>query len=105
MDPFGTAPGPIPPLLSDAAQSTPQLTAEELAELRALRAERAERLERERIDAEEAAARLSPASHYVHLADGSIVEGSQLGTHHSTGDGTGHPRGDRVVAVAACYPK
>ncbi len=85
-------------------QVTP-LTAAEIAELRELRRERAERTARDVAAAAAAAARLSPPSHYVHLADGSVVMGSQLGTHHTVGDGTGHADGDRVLAVAACYPK
>ncbi len=47
---------------------------------------------------------MSGPTHLVHLADGQVVEGSQIGTHHSYGDGTGHRRGDRIVKVAACYP-
>ena len=81
------------------------MTREDLEELRQLRHERAQREAREAKDRAEQEARLTPPSHYVHLADGSVFEGSHLGTHHSFGDGTGHPRGDRMVPVAAVYPK
>lgn len=92
----GTAPQPT--------AAAPVFTAEDWAELRTLRHERAQREAREALDAAEAAARLSPPSHHVHLADGAVVEGSQLGTHHSYGDGTGSARGDRIVRVVGCYP-
>src|SRR6185437_9602944 len=88
---------------AQAAALAQQLTPAEVAELRELRAERAEATAR--AEAEANAARLSAPSHYVHLADGQIVEGSQIGTHHTTGDGTGHPAGDSVVKVAAAYEK
>lgn len=79
------------------------VTAEDLADLRALRQERSERLARQAADAAEAAARLTPPTHHVHLADGSVVPGSQIGTHHTAGDGTGNPRGDSVVRVASAH--
>jgi len=90
---------------AQAAALAQQLTPAEVAELRELRAERAEATARAVAEAEANAARLSAPSHYVHLADGQIVEGSQIGTHHTTGDGTGHPAGDSVVKVAAAYEK
>jgi len=77
------------------------ITAEDLAELAELRAERAEKRARDAADAAEAAARLTPPTHYVHLADGTVITGSQLGTHHTSGDGTGHPRADTVLRVLA----
>lgn len=80
------------------------MTAEDLADLRALRAERSERLAREAADRAEAEARLTKPTHHMHLADGSVVPGSQIATHHTTGDGTGHPRGDTVQLVALAIP-
>jgi len=77
------------------------ITAEDLAELAELRAERAEKRARDAADAAEAAARLTPPTHFVHLADGTVITGSQLGTHHTSGDGTGHPRADTVLRVLA----
>lgn len=80
-----------------------QLTAEEVAELRELREMRRTQTERALKEAAEAAARLTPPTHYVHLADGSVVEGSQLATHHTVGDGTGHPSGDRIVKIVGSF--
>ncbi len=93
-----------PAAAAAAPPAAATLDPELLAELVELRNERRERLVREAADAEEAAARMSGPTHLVHLADGQVVEGSQIGTHHSYGDGTGHRRGDRIVKVAACYP-
>jgi hypothetical protein len=93
-----------PPEPAPAATPVTEFTADDMAELRRLREERTTRAARDAADAAEAAARLSPPSHHVHLADGQVVEGSQLGTHHTYGDGTGSPRGDRMVAVVGCYP-
>jgi 3-oxoacyl-(acyl-carrier-protein) synthase len=81
-----------------------QITAEDLADLRALRTERSERLARQAADQAEAQARLTPPTHYVHLADGTVVPGSQIGTHHTAGDGTGNPRGDTAQLVALAVP-
>jgi hypothetical protein len=75
-----------------------QLTAEEVAEFRALRAEKKARDEQAAKDAAEAAARLAAPTHYVHLADGSVVEGSTIETHHQFADG-------RVLPVTAAHLK
>lgn len=109
-DPQAPAPHPLAP--PPAPQSAPvppnpagvMVTAEDLAELREMRAERAERAAREEAERAEAEARLTPPTHHVHLSDGQVVEGSQLGTVHTFGDGTGHPSGDRALAVAAVAP-
>jgi len=58
-----------------------QLTAEEVAEFRALRAEKKANDERVAREAEEAAAKLMPPTHHVHLASGGIVGGSTIETH------------------------
>lgn len=99
-------PLPLPPEDAPAAAAAPvpEFTTEDWAELRMLRRERADREARDAADAAEAAARLSKPTHHVHLADGQVVEGSQIGTHHTFGDGSGSPRGDRTVAVVGCYP-
>jgi len=70
----------------EAAQSA-QLTAEEVAEFRALRAAKKAADAQALQDAEEAAARLQPATHFVHLADGSVGEGSSIATHVDNGGG------------------
>jgi len=79
-----------------AVVNSGQLTAEEIAEFRALRAEKKER---DRLAAEEAAAaaaRLQAPTHHVHLADGTILQGSSIATHYALEDG-------RVVAVSGAY--
>lgn len=70
----------------EAAQSA-QLTPEEVAEFRALRQAKKDADAKALADAEEAAARLQPHTHLVHLADGQIVEGSTIATHVDNGDG------------------
>jgi hypothetical protein len=63
------------------------LTPEEIAEFRALRAEKKARDEQVAQDAAEAAARLQPARHHVHLADGTVTEGSTIESHVDNGSG------------------
>jgi len=74
-----------------------QLSPEEVAEFRQLREEKKANDARVAAEAEEAAARLQPNRHHVHLADGHIVEGSTIETHVDYGDG--------LVHVTAAYPK
>jgi hypothetical protein len=78
--------------------------AEDLEDLRTLRREKAEREAREAQARAEAAERLSKPTHYMQLADGQLLEGSHLGTRHTTGDGTGDPHGDSSIAVVGAYP-
>jgi hypothetical protein len=68
------------------AQSA-QLTPEEVAEFRALRKAKKDEDERVAAEAAEAAARLQPDTHHVHLADGTVVDGSSIATHVDNGDG------------------
>lgn len=75
-----------------------QLTAEEIAEFRALRAEKKARDQAAADEAAAAAARLSPPTHHVHLADGSVIEGSAIETHFA-------PESGGLVPVAGAYPK
>lgn len=74
-----------------------QLTAEEVAEFRALRAEKKARDEQAAQEAAEAAARLTQPTHFVHLADGTVVDGHAIATHYDTGDG--------VVPVVSVHEK
>jgi hypothetical protein len=74
-----------------------QLTPEEVAEFRELRAEKKARDAAAAKEAEEAAAKLTPPTHFVHLADGTIVDGHQIATHYDTGDG--------VIPVASVFEK
>ena len=78
-----------------AVEASGQLTAEEIAEFRALRAEKKARDEEAAREAAEAAARLQAPTHHVHLADGTIVQGSAIATHYDTGSG--------IVQVAGVY--
>jgi hypothetical protein len=64
-----------------------QLTPEEVAEFRALRQAKKDADAKALADAEEAAARLQPATHFVHLADGQVIEGSSIATHVDLGRG------------------
>jgi hypothetical protein len=64
-----------------------QLTPEEVAEFRALRAAQKDRDAAAAKEAAEAAARLQPLTHHVHLADGSRVDGSTIETHYATEHG------------------
>lgn len=75
-----------------------QLTAEEIAEFRALRAEKKANDARVAAEAAEAAARLSPPTHFVHLADGSVVDGSPIATHWATEAG-------QLLTVAGAHLK
>lgn len=81
----------------DREASALQLTAEEIAEFRQLRAEKKAHDEEVAAEAAAAAARLSPPSHHVHLADGSVVEGSTIATHYATEAG-------QLIPVAGAYP-
>jgi hypothetical protein len=95
-------PGTPPEVPADFAEArdkqlADQLTPEEVAEFRALRAEKKARDAAALKEAEEAAARLSPPTHTVLLADGSKVDGSQIATHYAIGD--------ELVPVAAAYLK
>src|ERR1700685_452546 len=69
------------------AAAAAQLTPEEIAEFRALRQAKKDADAQALKDAEEAAARLQPATHHVHLADGRVVEGGAIQTHVDDGDG------------------
>jgi hypothetical protein len=64
-----------------------QLTPEEVAEFRALRQAKKDEDERVAREAAEAALLLQPDTHHVHLADGSVVDGSSIATHYDLGDG------------------
>lgn len=81
-----------------------EITEEQAAEYEALRDEHARREEARAKAEEEAAAKITAPTHHVILADGTAIQGSQIGTHHSNGDGTGDVAGDQVVPVAAAYP-
>jgi hypothetical protein len=81
-----------------AAALATQLTPEEIAEFRALRAEKKERDRRAAEEAAAAAARLSAPTHHVHLADGSVIEGSSIETHHA-------PESGGLVQVIGAYAK
>jgi hypothetical protein len=74
-----------------------QLTAEEVAEFRALREEKKARDAAAAEEAAEAAAKRQPNRHHVHLADGTVVEGSTIETHVDSGSG--------LVPVTAAWPK
>jgi len=78
-----------------AVVSSGQLTPEEIAEFRALRQEKRERDEEAARAAAEAAARLQAPTHHVHLADGSVVQGSAIATHYD--------EGGRLLQVAGVY--
>jgi hypothetical protein len=78
-------------------QLADQLSPDEIAEFRALRAEKKARDAAAAEEAAAAAARLSPPTHHVHLADGSVVDGSSIETHYATESG--------LMPVAAAYPK
>jgi hypothetical protein len=78
-------------------RETAGLTAEEVAEFRQLRKERKERDEAEQKAAEEAAAALQAPTHVVHLANGDVVEGSNIASHYDI-DGA-------LVPVAGAYVK
>lgn len=96
-------PGTPPEVPADFAKAREdalanQLTAEEIAEFRQLRAEKKANDERVKREAEEAAARLSPPTHSVLLADGSRVDGSTIATHYATESGD-------LVPVAGAWLK
>lgn len=74
-----------------------QLTPDEIAEFRALRAAQKQRDAEAAAEAAAAAARLQPATHFVHLAGGSVVEGSTIETHVDNGNG--------IYPVAGAYLK
>lgn len=75
-----------------------QLTPAEIAEFRALQADKKARDKAAADEAAAAAARLSPPSHHVHLADGQVIDGSAIETHYA-------PEAGGLVAVAGAYPK
>jgi hypothetical protein len=79
-----------------AVVASGQLTAEEIAEFRALRAEKKQRDAEAAEEAARAAARLQAPTHHVHLADGTVTEGSTIATHYATGDG-------RLLVVTGVY--
>lgn len=97
--PPGT-PAEVPPDFeaAKAAAFETQLTAEEIAEFRALRAEKKARDQAAADEAAAAAARLSPPTHHVHLADGTVTEGSTIATHWA-------PEGGGLLTVTGAYPK
>jgi|ERR1017187_539010 hypothetical protein len=69
------------------AAASAQLTPEEVAEFRALRQAKKDADAQALADAEAAAAKLQPFTHFVHLADGQIVDGSTIATHVDNGHG------------------
>jgi len=79
-----------------AVVNSGQLTAEEIAEFRALRQEKKDRDAEAAEEAARAAARLQAPTHHVHLADGTVTEGSTIATHYATGDG-------RLLVVTGVY--
>lgn len=96
-------PGTPPEVPADFAaaqeqQLANQLTAEEVAEFRALRAEKKARDEQAAKEAAEAAAKLSPPTHNVFLADGAQVDGSTIETHYATESGD-------LIPVTGAYLK
>ena len=88
---YGLGPDGVPvpmPVPAEFAPHVPDaLTAEEIAEFRALRAAQKLRDQEAADEAATAAARLQPATHFVHLADGTIGEGSSIETHVDNGHG------------------
>jgi hypothetical protein len=80
------------------ASQAGQLTAEEVAEFRALREEKKTRDAEAARLAEEEAAKRQPNRHHVHLADGTIGEGSTIETHVDNGDGPVHVTGAYPMA-------
>ena len=77
--------------------SAGQLTPEEIAEFRALRDEKKARDAAAAAEAADAAAKRQPDRHHVHLADGSVVDGSTIETHYDGPGGLFH--------VTGAYPK
>jgi hypothetical protein len=88
---YGLGPDGVPvpmPVPAEFAPHVPDaLTAEEIAEFRALRDEKKRRDAEAAEEAAAAAGRLQPATHLVHLADGSVVDGSAVETHVDNGHG------------------
>jgi hypothetical protein len=80
------------------ASQAGQLTPEEVAEFRQLRAEKKAHDERTAAETAAAAAKLQPNRHHVHLADGSVVEGSTIETHYADSFGQLHH-------VTGAFPK
>lgn len=78
------------------------LTAEEVREFRRLRREAADRASKDREARKVEELKRSGPTHYVHLADGTVLpmSGGNIGTHHRVSDGTdeGH-----LVPVAAAH--
>lgn len=81
-----------------AAALETQLTPDEIREFRALQAEKKARDQAAADEAAAAAARLSPPTHHVHLADGTVSEGSTIETHYAPAEGG-------LVPVIGAYPK
>lgn len=105
-----TSPAELPPLshseraeLERLRSRVETLSDAERDELRRLREDR---ILRETRAAEALAvqqAKLTKPTHHVVLSDGTVVEGSQIATHHTFGDGSGHPAGDRTVEVSRSH--
>ncbi|HEY1617996.1 MAG TPA: hypothetical protein VGG25_10285 [Streptosporangiaceae bacterium] len=88
-----------------AAAPADQLTPAEIAEFRKLRADAQMRASRDREARKVAELKRSGPTHRVHLADGTVMQasGGTIATHDTTGDGTGDPAGDHVIAVAGAW--
>ena len=88
---YGLGPDGVPVPMPVPAEFTPYgpdaLTPDEIAEFRALRAAQKQRDLEAATEAAAAAARLQPNTHFVHLAGGSVVEGSTIETHVDNGNG------------------
>jgi hypothetical protein len=99
--PAAAAPAPEVPAdfaAAHEAQLAAALTPEEVAEFRALRAEKKARDAAAAAAVAEAAAKLSPPTHYVHLATGDVVDGSTIATHWCTAAGA-------LIPVAGVFLK
>jgi hypothetical protein len=79
------------------AQAAAGLSPEEVAEFRQLREEKKAADAKAAAEAEAAAASRQPDRHHVHLADGSVVDGSTIETHVDYGNGPVH--------VIGAFPK
>lgn len=92
----GTPVVPADFAVAEETQAANQLTAEEVAEFRALRADKKANDERVAAEVAASAANLAAPTHHVHLADGSVVQGSTIATHYA------HENG-RTVPVSGVY--
>jgi len=102
---YGLGPDGVPvpmPVPAEFAPHVPDaLTPDEIAEFRALRAAQKLRDAEAAAEAAAAAARLQPATHFVHLADGTVIDGSPIETHVDMGtDGK-----SRLFTVAGAFIK